>query len=157
MRLIEEEAMKERSAQIRAILPVPVATYLLNEKRSVLADIESRQGVRVVLLPSPEMDTPHYDVQRLRDDHLDEDESHTLSSFELSTDTDVGKEPDPSFAPPAQRAEVAVKSVVHNAPAPASLQTEETPAKAAAATPHPPLLLNSPACLAALSAALLNC
>ncbi len=133
MRLIEEEAMKERSAQIRAILPVSVATYLLNEKRSVLADIESRQGVRVVLLPSPDMDTPHYDVQRLRDDHLDEDDSHSLSSFELSTDTDVGKEPDPSFAPPAQRAEAAVKSVVHNAPAPASLQTEEAPAKVAAA------------------------
>ncbi|WP_301583663.1 ribonuclease E [Halomonas alkaliantarctica] len=125
MRLIEEEAMKERSAQIRAILPVPVATYLLNEKRSVLADIESRQGVRVVLLPNPEMDTPHYDVQRLRDDHLDDDESLTLSSFELSTDTEVGKEPDPSFTPPAMRAEAAVKSVVHNAPAPASLQTEE--------------------------------
>ncbi|MCP1304555.1 ribonuclease E [Halomonas sp. R1t8] len=147
MRLIEEEAMKERSAQIRAILPVPVATYLLNEKRSVLADIESRQGVRVVLLPSPEMDTPHYDVQRLRDDHLDEDESHTLSSFELSTDTDVGKEPDPSFAPPAQRTEAAVKSVVHNAPAPASLQTEETPAKAAAATPAPAAAAEQPSVL----------
>lgn len=129
MRLIEEEAMKERSAQIRAILPVPVATYLLNEKRSVLADIESRQGVRVVLLPSPDMDTPHYDVQRFRDDHLDEDDSQALSSFEISTDTEVGKEPDPSFTPPAQRAEAAVKSVTHNAPAPVSLQTEETPAK----------------------------
>ncbi|UTA78436.1 ribonuclease E [Halomonas sp. XH26] len=133
MRLIEEEAMKERSAQIRAILPVPVATYLLNEKRSVLADIESRQGVRVVLLPNPEMDTPHYDVQRLRDDHLDDDESLTLSSFELSTDTEVGKEPDPSFTPPAMRAEAAVKSVVHNAPAPASLQTEEKAERAAKA------------------------
>ncbi|MBZ5486707.1 ribonuclease E [Halomonas aquamarina] len=137
MRLIEEEAMKERSAQIRAILPVSVATYLLNEKRSVLADIESRQGVRVVLLPNPDMDTPHYDVQRLRDDHLDEDDSHALSSFELSTDTDVGKEPDPSFAPPAQRAEAAVKSVAHNAPAPASLQTEESSSNAAAAAPAP--------------------
>ncbi|UDM08701.1 ribonuclease E [Halomonas sp. NyZ770] len=133
MRLIEEEAMKERSAQIRAILPVPVATYLLNEKRSVLADIESRQGVRVVILPSPDMDTPHYDVQRLRDDHLDEDDSHTLSSFELSTDTEIGKEPPPSFAAPAQRAEAAVKSIAHNAPAPESLQTEEAPAKPAAA------------------------
>ncbi|MGM0824767.1 MAG: ribonuclease E [Pseudomonadota bacterium] len=131
MRLIEEEAMKERSAQIRAILPVPVATYLLNEKRSVLADIESRQGVRVVLLPNPDMDTPHYDVQRLRDDHLDEDDSQTLSSFELSTDTDVGKEPDPSFVPPAQRAEAAVKSVAHNAPAPASLQNDPAPQGAA--------------------------
>lgn len=136
MRLIEEEAMKERSAQIRAILPVPVATYLLNEKRSVLADIESRQGVRVVLLPNPEMHTPHYDVQRLRDDHLDEDDTQTLSSFELSTDTEVGKEPDPSFVPPTQRAEAAVKSVTHNAPAPASLQTEE-PAPKAAAVPAP--------------------
>ncbi|MCW4148294.1 ribonuclease E [Halomonas sp. 18H] len=127
MRLIEEEAMKERSAQIRAILPVPVATYLLNEKRSVLADIESRQGVRVVLLPNPDMDTPHYDVQRLRDDHLDEDDSQTLSSFELSTESDIGKEPAPSFVPPAQRAEAAVKSVAHNAPAPASLQHEPSP------------------------------
>ncbi|WP_447955696.1 ribonuclease E [Vreelandella sp. EE7] len=131
MRLIEEEAMKERSAQIRAILPVPVATYLLNEKRSVLADIEARQDVRVVLLPNPDMDTPHYDVQRLRNDHLDEDESHTLSSYELSLDTEVGKEPDASFAPPAQRAEAAVKTVTHNAPAPASLQNEETPASSA--------------------------
>nr|WP_328730982.1 Rne/Rng family ribonuclease [Halomonas azerica] len=124
MRLIEEEAMKERSAQIRAILPVPVATYLLNEKRSVLADIETRQEVRVVLLPNPEMDTPHYDVQRLRDDHLDEEDFQSVSSFEISTDSDIGKEPEHSFKPPAQRAEAAVKSVVHNAPAPASLQND---------------------------------
>ncbi|WP_355662247.1 ribonuclease E [Halomonas salifodinae] len=124
MRLIEEEAMKERSAQIRAILPVPVATYLLNEKRKVLADIERRQDVQVVLLPNPEMDTPHYDVQRLRDDHLSEQDDSGKSSFELSTDTEVGKEPDPSFEKPAPRAEAAVKSVTHNAPAPASLREE---------------------------------
>ncbi|MDN6179602.1 MAG: ribonuclease E [Halomonas subglaciescola] len=124
MRLIEEEAMKERSAQIRAILPVPVATYLLNEKRSVLADIEARQDVRVVLLPSPELDTPHYDVQRLRDDHLDDGEVKTVSSFEMSAATDVGKEPDPVFTPPAQRDEAAVKSVAHNTPAPDSLRSD---------------------------------
>jgi len=124
MRLIEEEAMKERSAQIRAILPVPVATYLLNEKRRVLADIEARQDVRVVLLPSPDMDTPHYDVQRLRDDHTDDGEAQSLSSFELSVATEVGKEPNPSFVPPSQRDEAAVKSVVHNAPAPASLRSD---------------------------------
>ncbi|GAA3905411.1 ribonuclease E [Halomonas cibimaris] len=122
MRLIEEEAMKERSAQIRAILPVPVATYLLNEKRSVLADIESRQDVRVVLLPSPDMDTPHYDVQRLRDDHLEGDDLTSASSFELPVTSDVGKEPEPNVTPPAQRDVAAVKSVTHNAPAPASLQ-----------------------------------
>ncbi|MCA8865068.1 MULTISPECIES: ribonuclease E [unclassified Halomonas] len=144
MRLIEEEAMKENSAQIRAILPVPVATYLLNEKRSVLADLESRQNVRVVLLPNPDMDTPHYDVQRLRDDHLDEDDTQSLSSFELSTDTEVGKEPAPSFMPPAQRAEAAVKSVTHNAPAPASLQTEEKAPVAAPVAKAAPVASEQP-------------
>nr|WP_298414492.1 ribonuclease E [uncultured Halomonas sp.] len=124
MRLIEEEAMKERSAQIRAILPVSVATYLLNEKRAILADIERRQDVRVVLLPSPEMSTPHYDVQRLRDDHVGEDDEDK-SSFELSTDTEVGQEPDPSFDKPIQRTEAAVKGVAHTAPAPDSLQHQQ--------------------------------
>ncbi|GHE22566.1 hypothetical protein GCM10017767_30870 [Halomonas urumqiensis] len=134
MRLIEEESMKERSAQIRAILPVPVATYLLNEKRNVLAEIERRQGVRIVLLPNPDMDTPHYDVQRLRDDHVDEESEHK-SSFELSTDTEVGKEPDAAFGKPVQRAEAAVKTVIHHEPAPASLQREDAVAPAPAATP----------------------
>ncbi|TDR53756.1 RNAse E [Halomonas ventosae] len=143
MRLIEEEAMKERSAQIRAILPVPVATYLLNEKRAVLAEIERRQGVRVVMLPNPDMDTPHYDVQRLRDDHVDEEGTATLSSFELSTDTEVGKEPEAAFGKPVQRAEAAVKTVIHHEPAPASLQQEEAPAPAPA--PAAPTAAKAPA------------
>ncbi|MDR5863636.1 ribonuclease E, partial [Halomonas campisalis] len=133
MRLIEEEAMKERSAQIRAILPVPVATYLLNEKRAVLAEIERRQGVQVIMLPNPDMDTPHYDVQRLRDDHVEEEGGVEKSSFELSVDTEVGKEPDTSGTRPVQRAEAAVKTVIHNEPAPSSLQQEP----ASPATPPP--------------------
>ncbi|MGJ7457024.1 ribonuclease E [Halomonas sp. RA08-2] len=148
MRLIEEEAMKERSAQIRAILPVPVATYLLNEKRAVLAEIERRQGVRVLLLPSIEMDTPHYDVQRLRDDHVDEDGTASLSSFELATETEIGREPESTFAKPAQRAEAAVKTVIHHEPAPASLQQEETPTaqeQAPAAPTAPAPAAKSPA------------
>ncbi|MCE9683542.1 ribonuclease E [Halomonas alkalisoli] len=152
MRLIEEEAMKERSAQIRAILPVPVATYLLNEKRAVLADIESRQDVRVLVLPNPDMDTPHYDVQRLRDDHVEEDGEHEKSSFELSVDTEVGKEPDASIAKPVLRTEAAVKTVIHNEPAPPSLQQQQQPEpqeSATEATP-PPALPSSPGVLGRL-------
>ena len=130
MRLIEEEAMKERSSQIRAILPVPVATYLLNEKRATLFDIERRQGVNVVLLPNPELDTPHYEVARLRDDHVDEDGADK-SSFELSVETEVGKEPDPNFDKPPARTEAAVKSVSHTTPAPVA--APEAPAAAPAA------------------------
>ncbi|MCK2182663.1 ribonuclease E [Halomonas getboli] len=141
MRLIEEEAMKERSAQIRAILPVPVATYLLNEKRAVLADIERRQGVRVVLLPNPDMDTPHYDVQRLRDDHVDEEGTTHAPSHELPVETEVGKEPEAAFGKPVKRDEAAVKTVVHHEPAPASLMEEPAapakPAEKAAQKPAP--------------------
>ncbi|WP_106477096.1 ribonuclease E [Phytohalomonas tamaricis] len=124
MRLIEEEAMKERSSQIRAILPVPVATYLLNEKREVLGIIEKRQGVKVMLLPNPDMDTPHYDVQRLRDDQVDEDDA-LKSSFELSVDSDAIATEETAFEKPAVRAEAAVKTVAHTAPVPPSL-TQDT-------------------------------
>ncbi|MCI0510382.1 RNAse E [Chromohalobacter marismortui] len=137
MRLIEEEAMKERSSQIRAVLPVPVATYLLNEKRSVLNDIEQRQGVQVVLLPNPDMDTPHYDMQRLRDDQVSEEDGQR-SSFELPTETDYTQEPDAAFDKPVQRTEAAVKSVAHNAPAPTSLQHDAEPPSASSETPSTP-------------------
>lgn len=140
MRLIEEEAMKERSSQIRAILPVPVATYLLNEKRATLFDIERRQGVNVVLLPNPELDTPHYEVVRLRDDHVDEDGADK-SSFELSVETEVGKEPDPNFDKPPARTEAAVKSVSHTTPAPVAapeVEVEVAPTPAPVATPAAP-------------------
>jgi len=68
LRLVEEEAQKERSSEIRAICPVPLATYLLNEKRKTISNIEARNNSRVVIVPNPEMDTPHFEVQRLRDD-----------------------------------------------------------------------------------------
>ncbi|GHC19193.1 ribonuclease E [Kushneria pakistanensis] len=117
MRLIEEEAMKDRSSQIRAMLPVPVATYLLNEKRNVLADIERRQGVRVMLLPQPELETPHYDVQRYRDDQVDPEEA-ARSSFELSDDFEAPEDESETYRKPVKRTEAAVRSVAHRTPAP---------------------------------------
>jgi len=68
LRLIEEEAAKENTGQIRAIVPVSVATFLLNEKRTLIAGIEARHGSKVVVLPNPNMETPHYEVLRLRPD-----------------------------------------------------------------------------------------
>ncbi|ROS00070.1 ribonuclease E [Sinobacterium caligoides] len=69
LRLLAEEANKERSAEIRAIVPLKVATYLLNEKRGLINDIEVRNNTRVLVIGKPDMQTPHYDVQRLRDDN----------------------------------------------------------------------------------------
>ena len=71
LRIVEEEAKKERSAEIRTVVPVPVATYLLNEKRTAISNIESRHSTRVVILPNEHMVTPHYEVTRLRDDEVE--------------------------------------------------------------------------------------
>lgn len=71
LRLIEEEALKENSAQINAQVPIEVATYLLNEKRGAVTEIETRHKVRVLVIPNPNLETPHFDVQRLRSDELD--------------------------------------------------------------------------------------
>lgn len=68
LRLIEEEALKERTAQIRTIVPMAVATFLLNEKRDAISDIENRHKVHVLVVPNPQMETPHYEVIRMRDD-----------------------------------------------------------------------------------------
>ncbi|SFC52289.1 ribonuclease E [Marinospirillum celere] len=118
LRLIEEEAMKDNTAQIRAILPVSVATFLLNEKRSALHDIEKRQQVEALVLPNPEMHTPHYEVLRMRSDDLDETE--TDASYELDMQVSNDKEAPSEGAKATGFAEAAVQNVIPHAPAPTS-------------------------------------
>jgi len=66
LRVIEEEAMKESTTRVVARLPVDAASYLLNEKRRDISSIEQRQEVDIVVVPNPNMETPHYEVQRVR-------------------------------------------------------------------------------------------
>ena len=66
LRVIEEHAMKENTGRVTAQLPVDVATFLLNEKRQAIHDIEKRQEIEVVLVPNPHMETPHYTIDRVR-------------------------------------------------------------------------------------------
>ncbi|GAB2898702.1 ribonuclease E [Microbulbifer echini] len=113
LRLVEEEAKKERSAEIRAITPVNVATYLLNEKRKAISQIESRNKTRVVVVPNADIETPHFEVQRLRDD----DTATLETSYKISgsaEETVTKKEEQPQRAP----AQAAVKPITHTIPAP---------------------------------------
>ncbi len=120
MRLIEEEAFKERTAQVHAILPVPVATFLLNEKREVVTDIEKRQGVTIVIVPNPNMETPHFEVQRIRSD--DEIVRTTDSSYGLvQEDTLETTAPKHSAS---KKLEAAVKTVEPSRPAPSAPRAE---------------------------------
>ena len=67
LRLIEEEALKENTQEVHAIVPVPIASYLLNEKRAAVSAIEARQGgIKCVIVPNDQMQTPHYSVLRVR-------------------------------------------------------------------------------------------
>ncbi|OZS45783.1 ribonuclease E [Photobacterium sanguinicancri] len=66
LRLIEEEALKDNSAQVLAIVPVAVASYLLNEKRRSVQHIEKFHNVRVIIVPNADMETPHFEVLRVR-------------------------------------------------------------------------------------------
>jgi ribonuclease E len=70
LRIIQEEAMKESSTAIHVQVPVDVATFLLNEKRSDIHRIESRLKVAITLIPNPHIETPNYSISRLRQDDL---------------------------------------------------------------------------------------
>lgn len=89
LRLVEEAASKDRSAEVRAIVPLDVAAYLLNEKRSALSEIEAHARVRILIIPNPNLETPHFEVQRLRDDEIEGDQE-TSYKVELAVpDTDA--------------------------------------------------------------------
>ena len=68
LRVLEEESLKERSSIVRARVPLDVAAYLLNEKRTEVAEIEQRTRTHVVIVPAMELETPHYEIQRIRED-----------------------------------------------------------------------------------------
>ncbi len=116
LRLVEDEAQKERSAEIRAICPVSVATYLLNEKRKTISSIESRNHTRVVIVPSADLMTPHFEVQRLRDD----DEGTLETSYKIVSHTDEAKDDEEDFKAKAITApKPAVQPTAPTQPAPA--------------------------------------
>src|SRR5450755_4054900 len=79
LRLIGEEARKERTGRVLAQVPVDVATYLMNEKRDWLNQIESRYKVSLVIVPNPHLQTPAYTLRRIRDDEKELPENTTVS------------------------------------------------------------------------------
>ncbi|MDP6615868.1 MAG: Rne/Rng family ribonuclease [Gammaproteobacteria bacterium] len=84
LRLVGEEARKERTAKVISELPVAVATFLLNEKREWIQSIEERTGVQLLLVANPDLETPNYSIRRVRDDQTLLPEN-TGSSYELTT------------------------------------------------------------------------
>lgn len=78
LRIIQEEAMKDNTGEIHAQVPVDTATFLLNEKRVDLFNLEERLGVPILLIPNIHLETPDYRVERIR---LDDVEDNPLPSY----------------------------------------------------------------------------
>ena len=140
LRLIQEEASKERTGEVRVIVPVDVSAFLLNEKRAAVGEIEQATKVRVVVIPNPNMQTPHFEVIRLRDDEIDQDDRE---SFEIDL-SEFDREPSYEDAEkPVAAPQALVRGVTPDAPPPAvapEAVPQQTPAAAEAAdSPKPGL------------------
>ncbi len=134
LRVVEEESLKERSSIVRARVPLSVGTYLLNEKRQEVADIEARTDTHIVVVPAMDLETPQYNIQRIREDTAETEGS--VPSYELtapvSTDTPDARDSRPG-APQPQAQEAAVR-VVQVGPPPS---TTDQPAKTVAPKTEP--------------------
>jgi ribonuclease E len=123
LRILQEEAMKENTLALHAQVPVDVATYLLNEKRAEIHAIESRLKVDVILIPNTHLETPNYEVERIRQD----------SSTAESDDT-------PSYqrmvAPVVEETKSAQKTDAAKPTRPVPLVKGITPAQPAPITPR---------------------
>ncbi|MDR3418000.1 MAG: Rne/Rng family ribonuclease, partial [Nevskia sp.] len=126
LRLIEEECMKDRTGRVIAQLPVDCATFLLNEKRGPIAELESRYLVTITLVPNETLDSPHYEILRVRTDHLQQDNNNSVS-YRLPQDfgTEARAALTPGGGPSRPQPEAAVKAflppaVVEAAPAAAA-------------------------------------
>ncbi|WP_062662204.1 ribonuclease E [Grimontia celer] len=132
LRLIEEEALKENTAQVMAVVPVPVASYLLNEKRRSVQHVEKYHNVRVIVVPNANMETPHFEVVRIRGG----DEVTSLS-YRLPEQLEAMRENESKDEAPAERVvKKREEPALQGFAAPASPAPAAKPApKAAEATP----------------------
>ena len=114
LRVVEEDAMKEKTGRVLCKVPLDIGTFLLNEKRDALHRIEDQHGAHIIVVPDPDMESPHYEVERIRADDAEHGAVRTRS-YELAGKTDSV----PDFAKAeksAPVAEPAVKAVERSAP-----------------------------------------
>jgi len=115
LRVFEEEAMKESTTRIIGQLPVDAASFLLNEKRADIGRIEERHDVEILVIPNPNLETPHYEVQRIREQDAPSDD--TDASYQLIAEVEQ-QEPQHAVFERATREDPAVKTISPARPKP---------------------------------------
>ncbi|MBS0582049.1 MAG: ribonuclease E [Proteobacteria bacterium] len=130
LRLVEEQAMKEKTGQVLVQAPPAIANFLLNEKRKHLVEIEQRHDVPIIVVADDKLETPHFEIQRIKGSELGSD---TKPSYERLTP--VVSAPPPQVAKPGEEPEKpAVSGIVPANPAPVRAEVEAPAAPVVAAT-----------------------
>ncbi len=119
LRILEEEAMKKGTEKVIAHLPIECATFLLNEKRSAIDQIENRLKVGIVILPSKHLETPAYDIERIKEKETGDSKASYLQI--KAEDISI-----PEFAQQVKPmvTKAAVKEFLHDSPAPVQSKNE---------------------------------
>ncbi|MHB1591519.1 MAG: Rne/Rng family ribonuclease [Sulfuricella sp.] len=116
LRILQEEAMKDSTTAVHAQVPVDVATFLLNEKRAEIHEIESRFKTSIMLIPNIHMETPNYSVVRVRSDEVGSEETPSYRMVEMPAETAAEKTLSAEDKP--QRQIAAVRGITPGQPAP---------------------------------------
>ena len=136
LRLLEEEALKENTEAIQAYLPLDIASFLLNEKRYELTRLEARLATRIIVIPTLELQSPHFQITRLRSEELDE--IGDTPSYKLRAEL-AAKQPEQTFTNMAamrlEQPTVDFDSVGHVAPPPPQQEEKPGPVKEKATQP----------------------
>ncbi len=134
LRIIQEESLKDNTASVLCQVPVEVASFLLNEKRTEIAKIELKQRINVLMVPNKSLETPNYRLERLKHDdpRLDNIEASYKMADEVEEATAVTRR----SQEPTNRQTPVIKGVLPDAPAPVATSKPE-PVKAAAPAARP--------------------
>ncbi|MFT7115456.1 MAG: ribonuclease E [Rhodoferax sp.] len=136
LRVIQEESLKDNTASVLCQVPVEVASFLLNEKRTEIAKIELKQRINVLMVPNKTLETPNYRLERLK--HDDPRLDNIEPSYKLADEIE-----DPTFVTrraqePTNKQTPIIKGVLPDAPAPAAIPKPEPAKPVAASAPRPP-------------------
>jgi ribonuclease E len=130
LRIIQEESLKDNTASVRCQVPVEVASFLLNEKRTEIAKIELKQRINVLMVPNKALETPNYKLERLK--HDDPRLDHIEASYKMADDMEEATGVTRRSQEPTNKQTPVIKGVLPDAPAPIAPPKPE-PVKAPAA------------------------
>ncbi|MBS0430344.1 MAG: Rne/Rng family ribonuclease [Proteobacteria bacterium] len=138
LRIIQEESMKDNTAAVHVQVPVEVASFLLNEKRTEITKIELKQRVNVLMVPNKTLETPNYKLERLK--HDDPRLDHLRASYTMAEEVEDPTHVTRRAQEPTNRQTPVIKGVLPDAPAPVVAPKEvaaPAPVQAPVAAPAP--------------------